>query len=779
MAGGQLLEIPKGIQFGGTLRILDHNIQIEARISSTSFFVDAFMDRLDLMGVIQLGATLDANKRAVGRPRFLMDFAIFPTLKALVHIECAFSLPLLRSHGSAMVILNDDGYAFNSTLSLFGGLLTARAHGAWDWGFNSFVLKIATSRPFNLGFSISGTVDKSTPAVATWNGTSRAMVVDAHIHALGWNTAVQFGVVGEGDTKEWLGMTIGEGGWYGSVAVEAFLGLCSGTAQITFAPVKEGTVTHSGFAIALSGRVDFSNFVTNIANGFEMIKNAVETQADRQMAKAESPWVVKVKRFVDTAGNAVDALCTEMFGESASFCGLFAGWIGNIAAQASKIIGWVTNDLSFGKLVSDVTGYVRDATAAVAGFIAQKLKAVAGMLQITAGTELSLTRRKVVNCSPAQLSLMPSSWPMARKQEVCHNQPLDSWEIQYKFDANLLGLKKTFEGAYSLPRSYDHSFGFLNTDSSVAATLWNNIRQGFGFKSAVSDFLNGAGNLAGKIDKAWGDSKEKVERAFEKMVSDATTWASDVFDGAMDGLLSLATTFGEVATDVARKALNAGKMALEAAGGLLGKGCAGLKDLFTFRSNSCDSSNSKVSSLKEAWVKAVKAHEDAVAKHLVERRTEVSGTFHQMDAQRRKDLLETELLAAADKAEEVWEDKQQNAFSCTSRKGSNMERLAEALKVDLTEICGDACEEIGQWIDERIAKIKLTVSNALNKIKDTFGKWLDGAGEWLKGLKFVDGVKDLAEDAKDGIVDAGKAVVTAFKCDRAARRWWQKLKLWC
>ena len=92
-------------------------------------------------------------------------------------------------------------------------------------------------------------------------------------------------------------------------------------------------------------------------------------------------------------------------------------------------------------------------------------------------------------------------------------------------------------------------------------------------------------------------------------------------------------------------------------------------------------------------------------------------------------------------------------------------------------------EDFGNWIKARLDKIGGYVSGALKNIKDQFGKWLNDAGEWLEGLNFKDGVKDLTDAAKDGIEDAGKAVADAAKgvvsCKKPKKKWWQSLKLWC
>ena len=255
--GGEPIEIKKGFSVSGTLSLFDKVvIRLKAEIDpGRRFYVDATIKEIDLYGLIQIGAKLNADNVAVGDPQFVMDYQIIPAPAAYTHIVGAFSIPMLKSYGEVSILLNDQGFSFDTEISLFGGLLAVDATAMWDWDFNYFRMTIAASTPFNLGFSISGTDDKSTPAVAMWNRTSRALYIDAHVHALGWNAAVQFGVVGEDSTKSWLGMIIGPGGWYGSVAVDAFLGLVSGTAQIAFDPVKIGGNTYSRFAVALSGKV--------------------------------------------------------------------------------------------------------------------------------------------------------------------------------------------------------------------------------------------------------------------------------------------------------------------------------------------------------------------------------------------------------------------------------------------------------------------------------------------------------------------------------------------
>ena len=111
------------------------------------------------------------------------------------------------------------------------------------------------------------------------------------------------------------------------------------------------SVSFSFFVITVL-QVDFSQFIANIANGFETIKDKVKTHAESQSKGASnSPFVVKVQNFLANAEEKVDELCKEMFGGDSPFCGKFAGWVGNIAEQASKLVGWVSGGFSFKDLI--------------------------------------------------------------------------------------------------------------------------------------------------------------------------------------------------------------------------------------------------------------------------------------------------------------------------------------------------------------------------------------------------------------------------------------------
>jgi hypothetical protein len=229
----------------------------------------------------------------------------------------------------------------------------------------------------------------------------------------------------------------------------------------------------------------------------------------------------------------------------------------------------------------------------------------------TNGCSLLLTSEH--NKEPATTTTTPAPLTACQKRKALCRIPKSYWVLTYRFDANLLGFKKTFQGQVGGSQSK------LSSCTSIAKCLWDRITNGYSFSSIVASFLNGAQGFLTKIDEAWGSSKEKVEAAFEKLVSTTTNWASDVFDSAMNGLSDLAKKFGDTASDAARKALKEGEKLLESAGAGLQKALGGLSSLMNFRQASCKKATAKVATLKLAWEKADKAHEDLVAKHLLAR----------------------------------------------------------------------------------------------------------------------------------------------------------------
>ena len=606
------IEIPRGLQLGFSVSLLEQVIQVKAQVSSSVFFVNASMDELNIRNVLQLGATLDSNNRAVGRPRFVMDYRLLPTISAFTHIEGAFSIPPLKSYGSALVTLNDEGFAFVAELSLFDGVLTANTRVAWDWSFDSFIMLISATTPFDLGFTISGATNRSSPAIAQWNKTSGSIRVDAAVHVLAWNAAVTFEVVGDGEgPKSWLGMSVGPGGWYGNIESTTLFGLATGSVAVAFDPQSRFGISYPRFAVGIAGRVDFSSFLTSIAGGFEEVKKAVENKADSRAksAGAESPWVRKVNDFLLDAENKVDSLCSEMFGSDTSFCSGLAGWVGDIAGKLQSLLGKVMS-FSFSNLVSSVRTAMEDATAAVTGYVADALKTVAGGIDISAGADLSLVRGKQARLCTREHCFGPMIGPGGKPMEQTPRQkacwarkaackiPRDYWLITYKFDANVLGFSKTISGIFEPFPERGALDGCNANNPNLSKCLWNHITQSnFQFDDIVGSFVDGASGLLGKIEKAWGDAKEKVERFFEKLVAQTADGAKEWFENAMSSLTDYAKEFGEKATTAAKDAFVAAENAFKAAGAALDNAVGGLAKMLKFRKGICD---------KAATVKAAK-----------------------------------------------------------------------------------------------------------------------------------------------------------------------------
>ena len=151
-ADGNDIVIPRGVTLSGRLRILDFEFSIDAAFSATQLYIDAEMGKVESDGsygpltmavagkeLITLGrARVDG--RVVGGPKFLVDVS---KTSALVNISGYLEIPMLKTYGSLVVAVNDDEFAFDAELSLFG-LLSVSVKVQWDWNMTNFNFAMAS-----------------------------------------------------------------------------------------------------------------------------------------------------------------------------------------------------------------------------------------------------------------------------------------------------------------------------------------------------------------------------------------------------------------------------------------------------------------------------------------------------------------------------------------------------------------------------------------------------------------------------------------------------------
>ena len=144
--GLSTLVVPKGLAFAGRLNFIGWEMAAEVAISPTQFYVNATMDHIALkfgdVDFMRIGSHLDDAKKAAGGARFLVDLNIAPPA-AEVNIQGAFDIPLLRSYGALLLIVDSEKLHFAGEMNLFDGALTSTAEVYFPWDFSAFHMSLS------------------------------------------------------------------------------------------------------------------------------------------------------------------------------------------------------------------------------------------------------------------------------------------------------------------------------------------------------------------------------------------------------------------------------------------------------------------------------------------------------------------------------------------------------------------------------------------------------------------------------------------------------------
>ena len=144
--GLSTLVVPKGLAFAGRLNFIGWEMAAEVAISPTQFYVNATMDHIALkfgsVDFIRIGSHLNAQKKAAGGARFLVDLNIAPP-RAEVNIQGAFDIPLLRSYGALLLIVDSEKLHFKGEMNLFDGALKSTTEVYFPWDFTSFHMSLS------------------------------------------------------------------------------------------------------------------------------------------------------------------------------------------------------------------------------------------------------------------------------------------------------------------------------------------------------------------------------------------------------------------------------------------------------------------------------------------------------------------------------------------------------------------------------------------------------------------------------------------------------------
>ena len=204
-AGGNDITIAPGVALGGRLQILDFVFSIEARFSKLGLYINANMGvpredgvtydplRLRIGGtdLVTLGRERVGGV-VVGGPTFLVDVS---KTRALVDIRTYVDIPILKTHGSLLVAINDVEFRCLGSLALFG-LFTINVEVQWSWDMTSFRFAMTDS-----GLSIGGGVSLVNLDVLSfvYSASQQLARVDAQITVLDTLTVSGFVAIGASD----------------------------------------------------------------------------------------------------------------------------------------------------------------------------------------------------------------------------------------------------------------------------------------------------------------------------------------------------------------------------------------------------------------------------------------------------------------------------------------------------------------------------------------------------------------------------------------------------
>jgi hypothetical protein len=167
------MAVPRGFALAGRLKVGGWTMGIEAKMTPTSFLVDAAMDPIKLGGLLQVTRSLGDTKNG---PRFYMDFAVVPP-KAAVEVRGAVQIPALGTEGECTVLLGADGYELSTRGKVFGAL-TADLETRWATGGSS-----------SKGFAFSASVGMGDLASTVSSVTD--LVSDVLAEATKWADKIQ------------------------------------------------------------------------------------------------------------------------------------------------------------------------------------------------------------------------------------------------------------------------------------------------------------------------------------------------------------------------------------------------------------------------------------------------------------------------------------------------------------------------------------------------------------------------------------------------------------
>lgn len=127
------MTIPRGFALAGRLKVgSSWTMAVEAKMTPTSFLIDAAMDPIKFGKLLTVSRSLSDTKNG---PRFYMDFAMVPP-KAAVEVRGAVQIPALGTKGECTVLLGADGYTLAARGRVFGAL-TADIESRWATGASS------------------------------------------------------------------------------------------------------------------------------------------------------------------------------------------------------------------------------------------------------------------------------------------------------------------------------------------------------------------------------------------------------------------------------------------------------------------------------------------------------------------------------------------------------------------------------------------------------------------------------------------------------------------
>ena len=277
--GLSTLVVPKGLAFSGRLNFIGWEMAAEVAVSPTQFYVNATMDHIALQfgGVdfIRIGSHLNAAKEAAGGARFLVDLNIAPPA-AEVNIQGAFDIPLLRSYGALLLIVDSEKLHFAGEMNLFDGALTSTAEVYFPWDFTSFHMSLS-DMTFLYGVvkvkQVMFEYDTAAPVPYA--------IFNSDISVL-FAVNVQTTLSVQGDT---IAFSLG-------VAVLGVQNTISGTAEI-----NTNNFLNSEFAISVSSDLDPTVVIAAVVDGAKAVASTAVGVWNTVSGQVSSAWTSVKNQF--------------------------------------------------------------------------------------------------------------------------------------------------------------------------------------------------------------------------------------------------------------------------------------------------------------------------------------------------------------------------------------------------------------------------------------------------------------------------------------------------